>query len=261
MTSNVRVGHFTMWLEPGPQELAKFKGFAIDPDGFGLDDGVDIRRESVARVQAHGDYDVPGFLTSRTVPYSGWCRAPDSETLLHYRSQITGLLADGSSAVMVVDRPGGSMWAPVRLASMTKFRVRAKTPRVADWQLQLWMADPRLFGDAVTFPTERHSLAEVHHRGNFPALPVLEIKGAATGGYTITGPAGKKYTVTRALVAGQTHRIDMRTGLLEINGVIVMGGVTIADTWAIPPGIHVPHTITAVGGAASLTVTPPDTFI
>lgn len=248
-----------LWGNPGPQELPKFKGFAVDPDGFeGIDDGVDMRRDSVERPQAHGDFELPGFLASRVSSLSGWCRADSHAELLHFRSILTGILGHGGTGKLVARWGGDPRWGMAgRAGPAPKFKVRAKTPRIADWQLQLWFPDPRLYGETRVFAAGELA----HHYGNFPAAPVFTVSGSMPSGYTINGPAGKKYIVTRAVTSGAPHTIDMATGLLSVGGAVVFGAVSRADTWGVPGGAQVAHTLVPVSGSGSVSVAVRDTFI
>src|SRR5690606_35423009 len=156
----------------------------------------------VERPQAHGEFDVPVFRTSRIVSITGPCLADSAEKLDWYSNQLTGLLADGQAGRVVFDIPGGPRWGDARLFDVPDFEPVLWGERAA-WQLQLKFANPRLFGETRTFGPGASVTA--HHYGNFPATPVITVSGAAPGGYTLTGPDGKQFIVTRPLVAGTPH--------------------------------------------------------
>src|SRR5690554_4546514 len=173
-------------------------GFVLEPGGFkGWDDGVDVRRDMTDRPGAHGSFDVPGFLDSRVVALSGFCFADSEERLSWFRSQLTGLGANGDSFRVVVDHHGSTLWADARLASKPLFEADGGHAS-ARFEIQFWFADPRKFGESRTFGPAASITA--HHYGNFPSAPVLTITGASASGYTITGPGGRQFVVTRALV-------------------------------------------------------------
>lgn len=230
-------------------------GFYVDPDGFtGWDDGVDVRRELHAIPQGHGAYDLPGFLEPRVFGVAGKCYADSDQKLEWWRGALTGLFADGDSGRVVVENRGLTTWANARLATRTEFAKIPGGALMARYRIQFWAANPRKFGEARTFDGG----VPAYHYGNFTAAPVLMVSGASPSGYTINGPAGKQYVVTQALVSGHPHTIDMATGLLEVDGVVVFGGVSRADTWAIPAGAQVTMT---VSGSAVLSALVTDTYI
>jgi hypothetical protein len=112
-----------------------------------------------------------------------------------------------------------------------------------------------MYGEVSTFA----SGATAVQYGNFPALPELVVAGPHPAGYTVTA-GSNQFTVTAALPAGSTDVIDMSTGWVRRNGVLLVGGISRADTWEIPPGLPgMLHTIT--GGTGPLTVRVTDTFI
>lgn len=242
----MRIGQ---WMATGKRG----HGFSLERDGLtGWGDSVDVRREDVPRPMAHGSFDVPVYRGGRIVSASGLCRATSSEERAWFRSQLTGVLADGVSGQVIVEEDGQTLWANCRLAAGPKFS-RFTFDKLARWQLQLWCADPRQFGEARTFAGG----APAFHYGNFPAPPVLTVSGSAAGGYTINGPSGKTFVVTKALVSGHPHTIDMATGRLTVDGVVQVGAVGRTQTWAIPPGQQVVMTSTA----GTLTASVTDTFI
>jgi hypothetical protein len=239
--------------------------FIIGPDGFdGWDDSTDMRREEIAIPQGHGAFDVPGFLSPRVVALSGHAVALSPEYLDEGRSVLTGLLADGDSGRIIVHGYGPTQWADGRKASKTQFKVLGSNPRVAKFQAQFWCANPRKFGDVRRHPDGSPwpfaSGEPASHYGNFPATPVHVVSGAMSG-YAINGPAGKAKVVTVPVVSGHPHTIDDATGYLSIDGVIVAGGMSQADTWSIPAGAQVTHTLVPASGSGTLATTVLDTFI
>jgi len=245
--ANVRIGPVSISADRVTE------GLELGPDGIdGWNDAVDMRREDIAIPQAPGSFDLPGLPAARVLTIAGRCVASSVEKLGWYRSQVTGLLTRGDSGRIVVEEFGLTTWAQCRLASRTKWQAWGGQP-YADFQLQLWCPDPRRYGEVRTFPGG----AAAYHYGNFPASPVLTVTGSAAGGYTINGPSGKTFTVTKALVSGHPHTIDMVTGRLTVDGAVQIGAVGRAQTWAIPPGATVAMTSTA----GTLTAAVTDTYI
>jgi len=236
--------------------------FVIGPDGFtGWDDGVDMRLNDAARPQAHGSYDGPGYLSARVISISGHAFAEDNARLRWLRNKLTGLLAGGGSVRIQVDRDGEMTWAYCRLASKTKFDEVGGT-NTADFQIQLWCADPRKFGETRTYTASVGVNANgVRHYGNFEATPRFTVAGSMPGGYVLT-VMGQNFYVTWPLVSGQPHSIDYADGQLWVSGVQVHGGLGITNTPTVPGGFA-----TALGilplttGTATATMTLVDTFI
>lgn len=231
-------------------------GFGIGRKGFtGWDSGTDSKGQSESREGADGDYDLPVFRESRIVALSGTCVARSNAELIHRASQLTGLGSSGQLVRLVVEQGSRVNWADARVVSQTQWDERTGH-KAADFQIQFKCADPRKFGETRTFASGEAAF----HYGNFPATPQITVSGSRPSGYTVNGPDGKRFVVTRALTAGNPHSIDMDTGLLRVNGVLVFGGVTVADTWAIPAGRQVIHTVTG-SGSGDLSVKVADTYV
>lgn len=235
--------------------------YVISPDGFkGWDDGVDMRLENTGRPQAHGSFDLPGFQDARTVAISGNVFADDPRQLANLRSRLTGLLVGGGLGRIQVDRFGETQWADGRLASKTMF-TELGGQNTAAFQIQLWCADPRKFGDSKTFTVSTATPATVFHRGNFSSTPKFTVTGSMPGGYTLT-VNGWNYVVTVPLTSGTPHVIDYNDGHLRLNGLIVQNSLGNTNVTTIPPGQSVGvglYPRTTGSGSAAMEVL--DTFI
>lgn len=259
MILRIDVAGLDMWGHLPPSGV----GFVVDPDGLeGLDDGVAVKGETVSRPSQHGDYELPTFMDSRIVPLAGNCLADSPQRLAHFGRQFTGLLTGGSGRV-VFEHMGSTLWGRASLApgAQKKFKVNASTATDARFQLQLKFADPRLFGESRPFAAAT-SLSLIHY-GNFLSLPVLQVTGVMPSGYSIAGPGGRLFTVTQALAAGQTHRIDMATGRLYRNDVLQVGVVSRADMWGVPAGsLGVQYSLVPVSGSGLISAPGViDTFV
>ena len=250
--ANVRIGQWTAWGGAGQD------GFYIKGQGLkGLFSGVGVRDKSVERPQGHGDFDIPPTRSARFLTIGGPCIAESAERLDWYNRVLTGLLSGGESGRVVFDMPGGPLWGDARLQGTPEFEPTLWGQR-ADWQLSLKFADPRLFGDARTFAAGEPA----YHYGNFPAIPVFTISGDMPGGYAIDGPNGKQFRVTKPLVPGQPHVIDMATGWLTVGGVVQTGVVARGDVWAIPGGAQVTNYVTPITtGSATTSILVRSTYI
>lgn len=225
--------------------------FALDSDGVkSVWGGVDVRREDVPRPAAHGSFDLPGFLTPRVIPVSGHMSSPSKFELENSMGRLSGLLATGGKTRLTIDGPNGSRWCDVRLASATQItQLDATTAR---FLVTFWAPDPRMYGEVREFAS---GVAAVQY-GNFPATPRLLI-GAGSGGYTVTGPNGRKVVVTSAPAGA--HEIDFATGGLFVSGVRQVGAISIYQPWTIPPGI--PGVVATISGSRTLAQRITDTFV
>lgn len=242
--TNVRINQ---WRASGG---AGNEGFYIETlKGLG---GVGVRSDDIPRPQSHGEFDVPVFRTARVVTIVGPCETTSPERMQQYEDQFTGLLADGSWAKVFFDLPTGTRWGYARLADTPEFDSVLWGQR-SEYMLQLKFNDPRLYGSAKSFDGGSPS----YHYGNFAATPTHTISGSRIGGYTVSGPVGKKFIVTATLTNGSPHTID-RAGNLFINDVQVFGRVIQADTWTIPAGGQV---VQSVDNGLSLSTSVTDTFL
>lgn len=213
--------------------------------------GVDVRREDVARPAAHGSFDLRGFLAPRTLSLTGHLSAPSREQLDHFASRVGGLLADGGSSRLVLDGPSGSRWCDVRLGAATQVSLLDAT--TAKFQVTVWAADPRMFGEVREFAAGEEAV----HYGNFPATPRLLV-GAGSDGYTVTGPDGRQIVVGAA-PSGE-HYIDFATGgLFTSAGVRQVGAISIYQPWTVAPGL--PGVSASITGSRSLSQRVSDTYV
>jgi len=250
--ANVRIGS---WRADGG---AGMDGFFIEDGGLvGLTGGVGVKRNIVAREQAHGDYRVPSFKAARFVTVSGPCWARSAEELERYARLFTGLFAEGEQTV-VFDTPGGPLWAVGELASDPEFDVTLWGQR-ASWQLPLYFRDPRLFGDAHTLAATAGNPVVAINRGNFAATSIITVTGVASG-YTITGPGGLTRSIVSPITTGNPHVIDMATGYVRNNSGF-LEGVSSGSTWAVPAGGTATQTISSGSGSVSMSVETKATFI
>lgn len=230
--------------------------YTILPEGLvgWLAGGVSMRRDVADRPTSHGQFSAPGYLSGRMVTLTGQIHASSPFDFEKRLAALSAVLADGGEAPLVVQAEETTR-AVVSRWDEPETRVLVYG-RLAEYKLRLWSPDPRRYGESRNF-----NGAASYHRGTFPALPVLTVTGNMPGGYSISGPDGRVYTVTAGLPAGSVDRIDMRTGWLKRNGVDLGGATGRADTWAIPPGAQVTHTLTPVSGSGQLTVTVTDTYV
>jgi hypothetical protein len=125
----------------------------------------------------------------------------------------------------------------------------------ARFQVTLWAPDPRMYGEVHDFAGGTAAV----NRGNFPARPQLIVSGTATSGYTVTGPDGRKVTVTKALTAGAPHTIDFAKGGLYVGDVRQLRAISVYQPWTVGPGL--PGVTATVNNGATLIQRVTDTYI
>lgn len=234
-------------------------GYFLDPDGVQdwLGGGAWMREE-IAKPNGFGAFGLPGRLPQKVIPISGTIIAQDAYELPYLIRSLTGIMSDGEcDHVMAVTDLDGTTTREVGLAISPK--PRELDERTARFTMSVWAADPRAYGELnVSAPGE-----SVKHYGNTGAWPTLSMTAQSNmhTGYTIHGPSGKRYVVTQPISTGQTHVIDMRTGWLSLDGVLQVGAVARADTWQVPAGRSVLHTLEPASGTGLLFGTVVDTFI
>lgn len=223
----------------------------------GIWDGVSMRREQTDRPTGHGQFWSPGFLSGRAITLEGEIYSETIEDQDAMIGQIVALLADGSSGRMTVQRGERVMSAEVGRIGTPTITID-RWGLLARFQIQFWAPDPRWYGDDNDEGPGTSLL--LVHRGNFPASSRLVLTGNSPSGYTIAA-GGRQYIVTSGPTAGQTDEVDMSTGWLRRNGALLFGAVSRYETWQVPPGPGLLHTVTAAGGGTiTMTGHTPDVF-
>jgi hypothetical protein len=214
-------------------------GLFVLPGGIsgGIDDQPVTRRSTAERPNAHGEFDVPGFLAGRLIPVKGICLAESPSDLQSWRDRVVGHGADGGLFGFSVVRNGFERFGSARLAAgqRTTFDDDGTGLR-AKFTMTWWAANPRLYQRQKPhqLPTPGASITLVND-GNFASTPRLIVTGTPQPtGYTITGPGGREIVVRRPLNAGETHEIDMSNGRFYVNGVRVIRAFAKLQRFAVP---------------------------
>ncbi|KEP75847.1 hypothetical protein HR12_20820 [Microbacterium sp. SUBG005] len=223
-------------IRPAPT-VGEARGLYVGPRGFtGWDDQPVTRRTAAERPNAHGEFDVPGFLAGRLITITGVCIARSPLDLEEWRALVTGHGADGAAFPVSIEKGERLHTATARLAGgqQTTF-VDDGTGRRAAFSMAWWAADPRRYEQPDPSEVDAPAASiRILNRGNFPASPRLTVRGAQPGGYTITGPGGRQIVVQRPLNAGETHTIDLATGRLYVNGQRVIRGFARLQLFTVP---------------------------
>lgn len=225
------------------------------PEGWW--DSPDTKGENVGNPQRDGDMDLPTYNEARYVTLTG-----SLYTSGHDQMHEAGLFLTGPmSGRFQVSGHGPTQWADAVRNGRVKFTPITDT--YAQWQVPLKMPDPVKYGDTTKFTvTSGSSYTELFHRGNTLSLPSLQIAGNMPGGYSIQSSAGAEYRVTTPLPSGYSHEIDMRDGMLRVNGNYSTTGVAVAGIWRISPGLKQTIRITPITtGTATMFVSVTDSYI
>lgn len=232
-------------------------GFSIEQDGIsGWFESPDLRREMVDRANQAGQFALPGYPTGRVTTISGLLTTASRGDQVRELNRLSALLMDGDFSPLVVQEETTTR-AKVGRYGEPSIRMLVYG-KVAQYQIQFWSPDPRRYGDEHTY--DPGTVVDVYHYGTYHALADIEVTGVM-GGYTLYGPNGKRYVVTQALSAGQTHRIEMRSGLLYRDGVLQRSAVGRSETWTIPPGARVTHTLAPASGSGQIRPRLRDAYI
>jgi hypothetical protein len=121
----------------------------------GINDAPSLRTDAVPRVMQDGDFDTPVTRGPRLVTAAGWCEAATEAGLLSLRNQFTGILADGESALFVINEFDTTRSLKgVRLYGEQRFRRRGGL-LYADWSFMIRAVNPRIYDNATGTGTGR----------------------------------------------------------------------------------------------------------
>jgi hypothetical protein len=235
-----------------------FDGFYMGAEGLvGWDDSPDVRFDAIQRENADGDYDVPVYFGARVVTVSGFCYAKSSAELGVYRNRLMGVPAGSTRVTATVH--GLTTFADGSMAAASKFQVDIPGRRAA-YQFSRRCVNPKRYGGLNESVSAGDGTFTTSHYGNARAATKFIVAGTGDR-WRITGPGGRSVLVTQRLYDGHPHVYDMLTGQLSIEGAVQYGGVDTADSWTIPPGRTLQHTLSVSGGSATATALTYDTYI
>lgn len=246
-----------------------FEGGPMLGDGFSLEtitgwlSAPDMRRESRERQQAHGVMKAPGYLDQRLIVLEGKCFTTNAETQGHMAARLSGLLADGGYGRLTVEHEGTTLWADVGLQSQD-FDITLYG-QVAEYQIQFLAPDPFRYGETHTYgPAGPLGEIPVFHYGNAKAYPRFSVAGTISEDYAVYGPGTgdtrKRFKVNGTVSSGHPNVIDLKTGIVKVDGIQRRGVIEDATTWGVPGGTTISHTLDSNGDPATLTVTITDTY-
>lgn len=194
------------------------------PSGLSAGDG---EADAVNRREDPRIISITGFVYERTMIELG-------HTLRRLDALLTG---SAGLAEFQWDEFGETFSTRVRRGQTQPPRRRGAT-RFADYTMRFRAPSQPYFGEKRT--AGPGSTILLRNEGTFQSAPVFTVTGNMPSGYKLVS-GGVEYVVAQALAPGQTHRIDMRTLLVQRNGVAQVGAA------ASPRFIGVPaHSVAAV---------------
>lgn len=223
-------------------------GLFVGRDGLQGWQGLPARRrEALVRALSDGEHDVPVRLPARVITIDpGHILASSEFDMQQLCDEANGWGARGNRFGLTVEQLGQTLTSTVRVIAAEAYdrQRRAGGMLVGSWAATLVASDPRKYAPPVTYEvSSAGGSVWVPSRGNFPAHPVIEIPSAPSS-YTVSSPGGV-FAVTGA-TAGGTHRVDMRTGRVTRDGV-VMNNIGRGQLWAVPDGTQWEHTLSVPG--------------
>lgn len=224
----------------------------------GWDETPETKGDEEERANADGALDLPVRFGARLITHTGHLHTLSHDLMHDAMHHFNGAMTGRHQ----VEGHGPTLWANARRKGSPRFDIVTDT--FVQWQVQLRAVDPRKYGHARTFTAAVNAPTQVFHRGNYPAIPDdVIVRGDMPGGYTI-GLDGWGYQVSVPLVNAQPHRIDYRTGILYVNGVITQNSVGNTNLTTVRPGIEIGVGLglfPLAGGTGSMEMTIPDTYI
>ncbi|MBG6085886.1 hypothetical protein [Zhihengliuella flava] len=225
----------------------------------------DKRGDDTARVMQDGDFPAPRTFGPRMITISGDVSCTSRDALFEFRDRLAGLPHLGSGELSVTGH-GVSQTATVEQVGGLKWSER--NPRAASWSMDLKAPDPRKYGElrvtAWTTASRTSPVSvQVSHEGNYPAAPVIEVKGSMTSGFTAWGTGEDSYRSLETVNAGELFEVDFGSGLLRKDGAVVFGQTGYTNLAKVMPGVsRAANVIPATdGGVGQYRVLVRDTYI
>lgn len=208
------------------------------------------------RPLADGDYEAQRFYGPRMVTVDGILFHKGRGQLVSAREQLN-VRASLNKHDLVVTDAGLTRRLVVKALGVDWIEATRDASR---FQVRLRADDPRKFGDSQRFSGSVGAAFDVYQRGAHPATPVVTVSGSMPSGYDLT-LNGRLVTVTKGLSSGSTHTIDMRTGILRQNGVVVAGGFSYSELLKVNAGLPQSFYSVAASGSGTVRLDYYDTYM
>ncbi|MEI3845206.1 MULTISPECIES: hypothetical protein [unclassified Microbacterium] len=229
-------------------------GIFVAKDGvIGIDDGAEVRRESIPRPGERGEFDLAVFSGARVVSIDLHVIAYSMTELRALRSQLKRVGQGGRRFLVEIDHLGDTVSGWARRGGQITFRDSGKRHgrHYAKAFVQWVFPDPILVGRMRS--TVRAGSIRISHKGDAPIAPLIDVYGPFPNGYTITAAGLGQVVVTTALPAGAMETVDVGASRVYRNGVRVLGAISYPGRWEIPGGeLGVVHSVTGAGGTGTI---------
>lgn len=225
-------------------------GTKFQPDKFsGLIDAPPIRSKDIPREDAWGSYPGRDVYSARVLTFNINMDSDPANVWADGRAVRNALLLQDVSQSFVINLPDG----------LGK-RYCLMRPRKSDWDLEykthlgwgvgsvmLEGADPRWYNLVEASPSVNAGIGvtavnlDVTNVGNTDSAPVIEITGPWTNPRVANPQDGNRQLRLNAVVpAGQVLSIDMKTGVILLNGAVAPSGTLRDDNqwWKLKPGVN-----------------------
>lgn len=238
-------------------------GLYVAEDGFiGVDDGAEVRRESIERSGERGEFDLSVLSGARVVSIDVIALANSLTGLRSRRTEIRRIGQGGRRFLVEFDHLGHEVSGYARRGGKTTFRdsgIHNTGMLYAKAFVQWVFPDPVLVGK--TRSSVRATSVLVSHRGDAGIAPTIDVYGPFPNGYTITAAGRGSFTVTSALAAGQKETVDIGASRVYRNGIRRVGVISVPGRWEIYGGeLGVTHSIAGAGGTGDMVVHVQDAF-
>lgn len=221
-------------------------------------DAPEPRYEGVERMGVGGDFPAPVYDQPRFVELALNVNASDHDALHRAGLAWTGLFRRGLVQMRVAGH-GPTTWAMVHRESASRFSTITDTLAVASVTLKA--PDPYRYSITQRYwDSMVGTRVAVSHQGNAEGYPEVAINGSFPEGFNlwvsdgttgVDGPENWAITYMNPVTAQQEVRIDLRTGLVRVNGQQAPGGsLGRAQLSYVPAGVTRYVNVLKRGGAA-----------
>ncbi|GAA5229272.1 hypothetical protein [Arthrobacter cryoconiti] len=215
-----------------------------------------VRADKTDRLWGHGSFTERGLRDSRLIIAEGNARFSSEQAAVDAYYRLTSMIADGTFAQMsVVDSLFGLQTADVRLAN--ELSIEWLTSSIFKYQVQLFAADPRKYGQALTASTgvsidgggldyPLYSPGGALSYGPAGTPGTLQLTNVGTADtpvvHTLTGDMPYGFTITElgtqrrlvyagAVIPGQVIRLDSADGSVMLDGDNDRGSELVRRDW------------------------------
>jgi hypothetical protein len=227
----------------------------------GLGGSPQPRTDHLEKPRGHGAVDRTQFYAGRTIELTGEVWGATPTAIYTTVDLLKKQLALGSDHILKFRREGFGQDERVTVRVADEVDVVIDLARRIKWGVQLFAADPRLYGDTlkssfydptvvglggIDFPLDfplvfgqsTSGQMTVENQGNFPTPPVLTIEGPVTNPKVDNETVGKTIDLTGTFVQADDVVIDVGSRRVTLNGAVRPDLIVVSTTawWEIVPG-------------------------